>query len=37
MDEPMGEEEINPQTVSKISVTKDRDKPDVVKIFLILN
>lgn len=35
MDEPMGEEEINPQTVSKMCVMKDRDKPDVK--LLILN
>ena len=31
MDEPMGEEEINPQTVSKILYHRDIDKSDTIK------
>lgn len=31
MDEPMGEEEINPQTVSKILYHRDKDKSDTIK------
>lgn len=32
MDEPMGEEEINPQTVSKILYHRDIDKSDIIKL-----